>query len=170
MDLRTMDWGLDLSNPLGSLGTKDPWQQCHQSDTDSIILFNHLPTNFSSFIKQPPDHQTEVNCSVSGIEQTLVGDSAPAYMLAGLGSEPLVGFRFILYVFIPQPRLKGTYFSQGPSLEYLKPLWDFPGGPVTKTLHSQCKGPRFDPWSRNSIPHAAIKSSHASTKNPECCN
>ena len=26
---------------------------------------------------------------------------------------------------------------------------DFPGGPVAKTLHSQCRGPRFDPWSGN---------------------
>ena len=23
--------------------------------------------------------------------------------------------------------------------------WDFPGGPVSKTLSSQCRGPRFDP-------------------------
>ena len=26
---------------------------------------------------------------------------------------------------------------------------DFPGGPVAKTLHSQCMGPRFNPWSGN---------------------
>ena len=26
---------------------------------------------------------------------------------------------------------------------------DFPGGPVAKTPHSQCRGPRFDPWLRN---------------------
>ena len=26
---------------------------------------------------------------------------------------------------------------------------DFPGGPVAKTLHSQCRGPRFSPWSGN---------------------
>ena len=24
------------------------------------------------------------------------------------------------------------------------PTWIFPGGPVAKTLHSQCKGPGFD--------------------------
>ena len=24
--------------------------------------------------------------------------------------------------------------------------WDFPGGPVAKTLHFQCRGPRFNPW------------------------
>ena len=24
---------------------------------------------------------------------------------------------------------------------------DVPGGPVAKTLSSQCRGPRFDPWS-----------------------
>ena len=27
--------------------------------------------------------------------------------------------------------------------------WDFPGGPVGKTPHSQCGGPGFDSWSRN---------------------
>ena len=26
---------------------------------------------------------------------------------------------------------------------------DFPGGAVVKTPHSQCRGPGFDPWSRN---------------------
>ena len=26
---------------------------------------------------------------------------------------------------------------------------DFPGGPVAKAPHSQCRGPRFDPWSGN---------------------
>ena len=25
----------------------------------------------------------------------------------------------------------------------------FPSGPVAKTPHSQCKGPRFNPWSGN---------------------
>ena len=27
--------------------------------------------------------------------------------------------------------------------------WEFPGGPEAMTLHSQCRGPRFDPWSGN---------------------
>ena len=26
---------------------------------------------------------------------------------------------------------------------------DFPGDPMVKTLHFQCKGHRFDPWSGN---------------------
>ena len=30
-------------------------------------------------------------------------------------------------------------------------LKDFPGGPVAKTLHSQCRGTGLDPWSRNSF-------------------
>ena len=25
-------------------------------------------------------------------------------------------------------------------------LWDFPGGPVIKTLHFQCRGYRFNSW------------------------
>ena len=28
-------------------------------------------------------------------------------------------------------------------------LWDFPGDPVAKTLHSQCRGLRFNPWLGN---------------------
>jgi len=32
----------------------------------------------------------------------------------------------------------------------IKPVWDFPGGPVAKTLSSQCRQPtRVNPWSRN---------------------
>ena len=35
--------------------------------------------------------------------------------------------------------------------------WDFPGGPVVKTLCFQCRGHGFDPWSWNKDPtcHAA---------------
>ena len=40
---------------------------------------------------------------------------------------------------------------------------DFPSGPVAKTLHSQCRGPGFNPWSENWIPHTT-------TKDPKCLN
>ena len=43
---------------------------------------------------------------------------------------------------------------------------DFPGSPVAKTLHYQCKGPRFDLWLGNYIPNAKTKSSLATTKDP----
>ena len=58
-------------------------------------------------------------------------------------------------------------------------LRDFPGGPVAKTLPSQCRGPGFNPWSGNQVPHAAIQSSQQATKtpcatmkveDPMCCN
>ena len=35
--------------------------------------------------------------------------------------------------------------------------WDFPGSPVAKTLSSQFRGPRFNPWSGTCIPHATTK-------------
>ena len=44
--------------------------------------------------------------------------------------------------------------------------WEFPGDPVAKTLYSQCRGPEFDPWPGNQIPHTATKSSHAAIKGP----
>ena len=34
---------------------------------------------------------------------------------------------------------------------------NLPGGPVAKPLHSQCRGPGFDPWSGNWIPRDATK-------------
>ena len=46
----------------------------------------------------------------------------------------------------------------------IKKIRDFPGGPVAKTLHSQYRGPRFNPQSGNQEPHAISKSSHAATK------
>ena len=46
-----------------------------------------------------------------------------------------------------------------------KLFWgDFPGGPVDKTQSSQCRGPGFNPWSGNKIPHAATKTEYATTK------
>ena len=47
-----------------------------------------------------------------------------------------------------------------------KVLRDFLGGPVVKTLCSQCRGPGFDPWSGNYIQHGAVKSSQAKTQDP----
>ena len=35
--------------------------------------------------------------------------------------------------------------------------WDFPGGPLAKTLSSQLRGPGFNTWSENEIPHATTK-------------
>ena len=45
---------------------------------------------------------------------------------------------------------------------------DFSGGPVAKTPRSQCRGPGYNPWLGNYIPHAAAKSFCASTKDPVC--
>ena len=36
---------------------------------------------------------------------------------------------------------------------------DFTSGPEAKIPGSQCKGPGFDPWPGNRIPHAATKDS-----------
>ena len=38
-----------------------------------------------------------------------------------------------------------------------KTPWGLSGGAVAKTLHSQCRGSRFNPWSGNWIPHAATE-------------
>ena len=47
----------------------------------------------------------------------------------------------------------------------------FLGCPVVKAPHSQCTGPRFDPWSGNQIPHATTKTQHsqANVFKKECC-
>ena len=48
---------------------------------------------------------------------------------------------------------------------------DFPGGPVAKTLSSQCRGLGLIPGQGTKIPQAATKSPHADkTKDPVCCN
>ena len=38
---------------------------------------------------------------------------------------------------------------------------EFPGGPVAKTLYSQCRGPGFNPWSGNWIPQATAKTKNS---------
>ena len=43
---------------------------------------------------------------------------------------------------------------------------DFPGDSVAETLCSQCRGPGFEPWSGNQMPHATTKGSHATIKGP----
>ena len=42
------------------------------------------------------------------------------------------------------------------------------GGPVAKTLSSQSRGPRFDPWLENETWHAIVKSSLFAR--PTLCN
>ena len=62
-----------------------------------------------------------------------------------------------------------SYLSKAAIKNFI--YWDFPGGPVGKTLCSQCGGPGSIPGqgTRSHI-HAATKSSHAATKDPACCN
>ena len=43
-------------------------------------------------------------------------------------------------------------------------------GPVAVTPHSQCRGPGFNIWLGNWIPHASTKSSRAATKDLACLN
>ena len=58
-------------------------------------------------------------------------------------------------------KVKGSVRSYRSKTEMVQ---DFPGGPVAKTLPSQCRGLGFDPWSRNQIPHATTKYSNANSK------
>ena len=51
-----------------------------------------------------------------------------------------------------------------------KGLRGFPGGPVARTLHFQCWGPGFNPWSRNYVPQAATNCTYATTKGLVCLN
>ena len=47
-------------------------------------------------------------------------------------------------------------------------LLEFPGGPVAKTPHSQCREPGFDSWLGNKIPNGTTKSSYTTTKDLTC--
>ena len=58
---------------------------------------------------------------------------------------------------IPQ---KGMSLSHFTAKKEPNPM-DFPGGPVAKTLCSQCRGPGFTLWLESYIPHAT-------TKDPMC--
>ena len=51
--------------------------------------------------------------------------------------------------------------EQGKVKKEKNQLWDFPGGPLAKTPHSQCRGPGFNPQSGNQIPHATTKTQHS---------
>ena len=48
-------------------------------------------------------------------------------------------------------------------------LWDFPGGPVVKTLLCHCKGHKFDPWLGNSDPtcSTAQLKKHSNNQTPK---
>ena len=48
-------------------------------------------------------------------------------------------------------------------------LKDFSGGSVAKTLRSQCRGPGFNPWSGNWIPHATAKDLMCCNKDGRSC-
>ena len=56
--------------------------------------------------------------------------------------------------FVPTSLNPRSWWNQKTSR--VSELWDFPDGPVAKTLHSQCRGHGFDPWSGK--------------LDPACCN
>ena len=102
----------------------------------------------------------------------LVGDQLQARVSYGAEQPPCCYWKSQGFV----QKKRGGGRGNTAALIVLKPkhkiglCWDFPGGPVAKTPCSRCRGPRFDPWSENYIPHAATKSSHAATKDPKCHN
>ena len=69
-----------------------------------------------------------------------------------------VTFFFILFSFISLLRIFGI-----PPKQF--PFWNFPGGPVGKTLHFNCRGHKFNPWSGNWDPTCCMV---AKTKKQKC--
>ena len=60
--------------------------------------------------------------------------------------------------------------ASGGELFHTEWTWDAPGGSAAKTPHSQCSGPRFNPWPGSETPRVATKSVHVTTKDPSGCN
>ena len=52
----------------------------------------------------------------------------------------------------------------------IKVMRDLPGGPVVKTLHSQFRGPWFDPWFRELDPACPNEDPACPNKDPACRN
>ena len=59
----------------------------------------------------------------------------------------LGGFNFCILLTSSSPYVLFEAWHEVPDQYLLKR--DFPGGPVAKTPSSQCRGPRFYPWSGN---------------------
>ena len=57
------------------------------------------------------------------------------------------------HVCTKHPLTLSTISASGLTLE-MTVIWDFPGGPVVKSLRFQCRGRGFDPWWGTKIPHA----------------
>ena len=85
------------------------------------------------------------------------------------GSSAFSKFRLIIWKFMVHVLLKPglenfTSVTKGKKKKSdlrICYCWDFPGGPVAKTLSSQCRGPR----SGNKIPHAVTKTRHSQINN-----
>ena len=115
--------------------------------------------------------------STDGLGARMLKAQGLASGVAGLGREPGVGI---------QESQAGNLVplgvrSSGPQFPHFKSrkmtpcmvsirlqqestFRDFPGGPAAKTLYSRGRGPGFNPWSGNQIPHAATKTSYAAAK------
>ena len=114
---------------------------------------------------QPVDLVSTAPDMRTGARERLTGDPAPASQKQPLkckaqGSR-LKKKRTRESPHSPQARLFGRWVPGGPSFlsprPFLSPVigmdhevtGDFPGGPVGRTQHFHCRGPRFDPWLGN---------------------
>ena len=88
--------------------------------------------------------------------------------------EGLSGWELLNFQLVLNSWAKFYYF-----VIYLKNLWDFPGGPVVKSPHSQCRGPGFNPLARKLEPaclskeaslHATIKTQGSQIKKKKSAN
>ena len=64
------------------------------------------------------------------------------------------------------PSLYSNTIKSPGCIKKYRVVWDFSGGPVANTLHSQCRRPGFNPGQRTR--YVATKTSDVATKDPVC--
>ena len=91
------------------------------------------------------------SCGSQALERRLSSCGPQVYLPHGMWDLPRPGLEPV------SPALAGGFLTTAPPGKSLYSTFiyfernsgDLPGGPVAKTPYSQCRRPRFDPWSGN---------------------
>ena len=154
-----LSWLRDFTSPDLSFSTNQMEKQCVLSRFSGVQLFT-TPWTVAHQAPLPMEFSRPEYCS--GLPFRHPGDLPdPGTKPASLPSSALAGGFFITSTTWKSNNpcwisasCVAPHFTDGETEALNKSLkisrhWDFPGCPVVKALHCQCRGPRINPWTGN---------------------
>ena len=160
MDFSLYIWALDDTSKF----TEDKLLLLHKTNQGSLDLVCLVKVSLDPACGQSPPGPLELFTLLIS-ESSFLLAVACANQVSPVRNPGGCSSAFLNELYQHIPKLTASPSGEEPPKAYSKSCPDnFPGGPVAKAPLSQCRGPGFNVWSGNWIPHATANGSYSTTK------